>query len=93
MRITLDTNQLVRALMRPPELATFIMAWQERRFTVVCSTPLLDEYQRVLDYPDVTEMIYSELRRTFFTQLIIKHFIRIERNLNLFSSSILLSPR
>lgn len=70
MRITLDTNQLVRALMRPPELATFIMAWQERRFTVVCSTPLLDEYQRVLDYPDVTEMIYSELRRTFFTQLI-----------------------
>lgn len=24
MRITLDTNQLLRALMRPPELATFI---------------------------------------------------------------------
>ncbi|MFZ4655473.1 MAG: putative toxin-antitoxin system toxin component, PIN family [Caldilineaceae bacterium] len=70
MRITLDTNQLVRALMRPPELATFIMAWQAKRFTVVCSSALLDEYQRVLHYPDVAELIYGELRRIFFTQLI-----------------------
>lgn len=70
MRITLDTNQLVRALMRPPELATFIMAWQAKRFTVVCSPPLLDEYQRVLAYPEVAELVYPELRRTFFTQLL-----------------------
>lgn len=40
MRITLDTNQFLRALMRPPELATFVMAWQARRFTVVCSNSL-----------------------------------------------------
>lgn len=70
MRITVDTNQLVRALMRPPELATFIMAWQARRFTVVCSPALLSEYKRVLDYPDVAELVYAELRRIFFTQLI-----------------------
>lgn len=37
MRITLDTNQLVRALMRPPELAVFLMAWEARRFTIVAS--------------------------------------------------------
>lgn len=62
LRITLDTNQLVRALMRPPELATFVMAWQSRRFTIVCSRPLLDEYLLVLDYPEV--------RRVFVTQLL-----------------------
>jgi|GEM_PF-4512453 len=48
MRITLDTNQLVRALMRPPPLATFVMAWESRRFTVVGSSQLLDEYLAVL---------------------------------------------
>ena len=40
MRIILDTNQLLRALMRPPELATFIMAWQAHYFTIVCSPQL-----------------------------------------------------
>ncbi|MEZ4667524.1 MAG: putative toxin-antitoxin system toxin component, PIN family [Anaerolineae bacterium] len=69
MRIVVDTNQLVRALMRPPELGTFIMAWQAQRFTVVCSPQLLDEYRRVLDYPEVAELVRSELRRLFFSQL------------------------
>ena len=63
MRITIDTNQFVRALMRPPELATFVMAWQARRFTVVCSQELLQEYETVLRYPKIAELIYPELRR------------------------------
>jgi putative PIN family toxin of toxin-antitoxin system len=70
MRITLDTNQLIRALMRPPQLATFVMAWQSAKFTVVCSTLLLDEYILVLNYPDVAELIYPELRRIFLSQLL-----------------------
>lgn len=70
LRITLDTNQLVRALMRPPELATFVMAWQSRRFTIVCSRPLLEEYFLVLDYPEIAELIYPEVRRVFVTQLL-----------------------
>lgn len=69
MRIVLDTNQLVRALMRPPQLATFLMAWEARRFTVVCSHALLEEYLLVLDYPEIAELIYPELRRLFFAQL------------------------
>jgi len=69
MRITLDTNQFVRSLMRPPELATFIMAWQARRFTVVCSSQLLTEYEIVLDYPKIAELVFPELRRIFLTQL------------------------
>jgi hypothetical protein len=70
MRITLDTNQLVRSLMRPPQLATFIMAWEAKRFDVVCSQELLDEYERVLDYPEIARLIYPELLRTFHSHLI-----------------------
>lgn len=69
MRITLDTNQFLRALMRPPELATFVMAWQARRFTVVCSQQLLDEYEATLAYPKIAKLIFPELRRIFLTQL------------------------
>mgnify|MGYP000881424775 CR=1 FL=1 len=69
MRIVLDTNQLVRALMRPPQLATFIMSWEGRRFTVVCSRPLLDEYAFVLQRPEIAELIYPELRRIFLNRL------------------------
>ncbi len=70
MRIVLDTNQLVRALMRPPQLATFVMAWEARRFVVVSSQPLLDEYERVLAYPEIAELIFPELLRAFRSHLI-----------------------
>lgn len=69
MRIVLDTNQLVRALMRPPQLATFVMSWEGRRFTVVCSRPLLNEYAFVLQRPEIAELIYPELRRIFLARL------------------------
>lgn len=70
MRVTLDTNQLIRALMRPPQLATFVMAWAARRFAVVSSRQLLDEFQFVIADPDVAELIYPELRRLFFGHLL-----------------------
>jgi predicted nucleic acid-binding protein len=70
MRITLDTNQLLRALMRPPDLAVFIMAWEARRFTVAGSHHLLDEYRTVLEYLEVFKYIYPELRRRFLNQLL-----------------------
>lgn len=70
MRLTLDTNQLVRALMRPARLATFVMAWEARRFSVICSMPLREEYQRVLAYPDIAKLIDPELRRAFQSHLL-----------------------
>lgn len=51
MRVIIDTNQLVASLLRPPELATFLMSWESARFTVVASAELIDEYERVLAYP------------------------------------------
>ena len=70
LRIVPDTNQLVKALMRPPELATFVMAWEARHFTVICSAELLQEYQLVLNYPEIATLIYPELHRAFQSHLI-----------------------
>lgn len=70
MRIVLDTNQLVWALARPPELATFVMAWASARFTVVCSDQLLDEYEQVLSRPYIHKLIYPESLRAFRNYLI-----------------------
>lgn len=70
MRIVLDTNQLVAALMRPPELATFLMAWESARFTVVASPEMLKEYQLVLKYPTIAPRIYPGLLRVFQSHLL-----------------------
>jgi putative PIN family toxin of toxin-antitoxin system len=70
MRVVLDTNQLVAALMRPPELATFMMAWESARFTVVASPAMIDEYRHVLAYPEVASLIYPELLRAFTSHLL-----------------------
>lgn len=70
MRIVIDTNQLVAALVRPPQLATLMMAWESARFTVVASPAMLDEYLHVLAYPDVAKLIYPELLRTLQSHLL-----------------------
>ena len=70
MRIVLDTNQLVWALARPPELATFVMAWSSARFTVVCSDELLAEYEQVLSRAYIHKLIYPESLRAFRDYLI-----------------------
>jgi len=70
MRIVIDTNQLVAALVRPPALATLLMAWESARFTVVASSAMIDEYLRVLAYPDVAKLIYPELLRSLQSHLL-----------------------
>ena len=70
MRIVIDTNQLVASLVRPPALATLLMAWESERFTVVASSAMIDEYRRVLGYPDVAKLIYPELLRTLHSHLL-----------------------
>jgi predicted nucleic acid-binding protein len=70
MRIVLDTNQLVRALARPPEFATFVMAWASARFAVVCSDQLLDEYEHVLSQTYIHRLIYPESLRAFRNYLL-----------------------
>ncbi|MEZ4866275.1 MAG: putative toxin-antitoxin system toxin component, PIN family [Caldilineaceae bacterium] len=70
MRIVIDTNQLVAALVRPPELATLLMAWESARFTVVASPAMIAEYLHVLAYPDIATLVYPELLRAFHSHLL-----------------------
>jgi len=69
MRVVIDTNQLVASLVRSPELATFLMAWESARFTVIASADLIDEYKHVLAYPDIAKLIYPELLRMYQSHL------------------------
>jgi putative PIN family toxin of toxin-antitoxin system len=70
MRIVIDTNQLIRALARPPEFATFVMAWAAARFSVICSDELLEEYEHVLSRTYIRTLIYPESLRAFRHYLI-----------------------
>ena len=72
LRVVLDTNQLVAALMRPPELATLLMSWEAHRFTVIASPDLIDEYQYVLTYPKIAKAIAPPLLRSFQNPLLTK---------------------
>lgn len=70
MRVVIDTNQLIAALLRPPELATFLLAWESARFVPIASPELIDEYLRVIAYPDIANLIYPELQRAFESHLL-----------------------
>jgi uncharacterized protein len=70
MRIVLDTNAFLRALMRPPSLATFVMAWEADRFQVVCSNELLDEWAAMVSSPRILDLIAPESLRGFRDHLL-----------------------
>ncbi len=58
IRAVLDTNQLVSMTIRPGGGADQIRhAWQERRFSLLTSPPLLAEFRRVLAYPKLRALI------------------------------------
>jgi uncharacterized protein len=58
IRAVLDTNQLVSMLIRPGGVADQIRrAWQDRRFVLLPSPPLLEEFRRVLTYPKLRRSI------------------------------------
>ena len=58
IRAVLDTNQLVSMLIRPGGLADQIRrAWQDQRFVLLTSPPLIEEFRRVLTYPRLRRSI------------------------------------
>jgi putative PIN family toxin of toxin-antitoxin system len=50
-RLVLDTNVLVSALLFRSEASALFDAWRGDRFRLAVSEPILDEYERVLEYP------------------------------------------
>lgn len=68
MRVVLDTNTLVSALLFTGTTSRLVPVWQSGRIMVVLSRPILEEYLRVLAYPkfrltseEVRELIQGEL--------------------------------
>lgn len=51
MRVVLDTNTLISALLFSGTASRLVPLWQSRRITVLLSRAILQEYLRVLTYP------------------------------------------
>jgi len=51
MRVVLDTNTLVSALLFRGTTSRLVPVWQSGRIIPLVSRPILDEYLRVLSYP------------------------------------------
>lgn len=75
MRVVLDTNVLVSALLFTGVASEIVPLWQKEAITVLLSREILDEYLRVLAYPKFQlseEEIKSALKEGFlpFVQVI-----------------------
>jgi len=57
LRIVVDTNLWIRALLGGPVTLPILEAWQARRFTVVVSQPLIDELTDVWQRPRLRRRI------------------------------------
>jgi putative PIN family toxin of toxin-antitoxin system len=51
IRVVLDTNTLISALLFSGTASRLVPLWQSRRITVLVSKEILQEYLRVLAYP------------------------------------------
>ena len=51
MRVVLDTNTLVSALLFGGTASRLVPLWQSGRIAILVSGPILEEYLRVLAYP------------------------------------------
>ena len=51
MRVVLDTNTLISALLFHGTASRLVALWQSGRFTLLVSRAILEEYLRVLAYP------------------------------------------
>ena len=51
MRVVLDTNTVVSALLFTGTASALVSHWQSQRISLLLSGPMLEEYLRVLAYP------------------------------------------
>lgn len=85
IRVVLDTNIVISALVFEGVAKALVPAWQHRRFTLLVSTRLLEEYIRVLHYPrfhlsreDIRHLAEEELL-PFITPVKVKRVPRVIR--------------
>lgn len=87
MRVVLDTNTLISALLFSGTASRLVPLWQSRRITVLLSGAILQEYLRVLTYPkfhlsdhEVRGLIEEELLPFVETVRVRKHFAAVRRD-------------
>ena len=70
MRVVLDTNILVSALIVPGGPTDRVYrAWRDRRFVLVTSGEQLDEFRRVTRYPRLTQYIEPAAAGTMLNEV------------------------
>jgi putative PIN family toxin of toxin-antitoxin system len=63
MRLVLDTNVLLSALMSPASLSAEILSlWRDRKVTVLTAAEQLDEIARVTRYPRIRAHLHPSRR-------------------------------
>ncbi len=64
MRVVLDTNVWVSALLVPHGKAGMVIAsWRNGRFSIVSSRPIFQEIERVLLYPKILKRLKFDIAR------------------------------
>ena len=87
MRVVLDTNTLISALLFPGTASRLVSLWQSRRITILVSKAILQEYLRVLAYPrfhlgdqEIKTLIEEELLPFVETVRVRKHLRVVRRD-------------
>ena len=68
MRVVVDTNLLLRMAASRQQLPLY-RAWRERRFTLVVSSPVVDEFTSVMERPKVRRFLPSGRGQAFVALL------------------------
>jgi putative PIN family toxin of toxin-antitoxin system len=87
MRVVLDTNTIISALLFSGTASRLVPLWQSRRITVLLSKAILQEYLRVLTYPkfhlsdqEIRGLIEEELLPFVETVRVRKHCVAVRRD-------------
>lgn len=69
MRVVLDTNIVISAVLFKGKLSSLVSLWKAKQFTFVISGEILKEYLRVLSYPKF-KLTESEIRTILSEELL-----------------------
>jgi putative PIN family toxin of toxin-antitoxin system len=69
LRVVIDTNIWIRALLRGRATLPVLNAWQAGQFHLITSQPLLDEYENVWQRPRLRQMIDAQQARKLHRQM------------------------
>jgi len=87
MRLVLDTNTVISALLFTGTASRLVALWQSGRITVLVSKAILEEYLRVLAYPkfdlgeqDIEALIQEQLLPFVETVRVRRHLAVVRRD-------------